>query len=248
MIPRTTAHATIPHIRMFVAFFYCSFVLSILTGLGVTMVSVPVAAQAGGGPPGARAPLAIVAFGDSLTAGFGLAAGDAFPVKLERALKAKGIAATVANAGVSGDTTGAGLERLDWAIPEGTRLVILEFGGNDALRGIDPAVSRRNLDAMIVKIKAKGAQILLAGMIAPRNWGDDYKQRFDSMFPDLAKAHGLKLYPFFLDGIAMQQALNQSDGLHPNARGVDVIVERILPLVADLADGMGTANPGGGAP
>jgi acyl-CoA thioesterase-1 len=173
----------------------------------------------------------IIAFGDSLTAGFRLAPGEAFPIKLEKSLRAKGIVAEVANAGVSGDTTAAGLERLDWAVPDATDIVILELGANDALRGLDPAVARRNLEAMITRIKAKGARVLLAGMRAPKNWGEDYARRFDAMYPDLAKAHDLPLYPFFLEGVALRPELNLDDGLHPNARGVDEIVRGITPLV-----------------
>lgn len=182
----------------------------------------------------AQRTIRIVAFGDSLTAGFRLAPHEAFPVKLEKALKARGFKVEVANAGVSGDTTAGGLSRLDWAVPDGTDIVILELGANDALRGIDPSVARRNLEAMIKQLKAKRAAILLAGMHAPRNWGEDYARRFDAIFPELAKEHGLTLYPFFLDGVALRPELNLDDGLHPNARGVDVIVERILPAVENL--------------
>ena len=182
----------------------------------------------------------IVAFGDSLVAGFRLPAGDAFPARLEKALRARGHKVEVANAGVSGDTTAAGLERLDWAVPEGTDIVILELGANDALRGIDPAATRRNLDLAIKRIKAKGARVLLAGMLAPRNWGEDYARRFDAVFPDLAKAHAIPLYPFFLDGVAMRPELNLDDGMHPNARGVEAIVQAILPMVERMvAEGGG---------
>ena len=176
-------------------------------------------------------PVRIVAFGDSLTAGYRLAPGEAFPVKLEKALRAKGLAVEIANAGVSGDTTAAGLERLDWAIPDGTEIVILELGANDALRGLDPAIARRNLEAIVKRITAKGARILLTGMHAPRNWGDDYVKRFDTIYPELAKAHNLALYPFFLEGVALRPDLNLDDGLHPNAKGVDEIVQRIAPMV-----------------
>jgi len=179
-------------------------------------------------------PVRIVAFGDSLTAGYRLAPGDAFPVKLERALRARGHKVEIANAGVSGDTTAAGLSRLDWAVPDGTRIVILELGANDALRGVDPATTRRNLEAMITQIKAKGATVLLTGMLAPRNWGGDYAARFDPIFPELARKHQLAFYPFFLDGVAMQPQLNLDDGMHPNARGIDVIVELILPVVEGM--------------
>lgn len=188
----------------------------------------PVSADKGAGP------VRIVAFGDSLTAGFRLAPGDAFPVKLEKALRAKGLAVEVANAGVSGDTTAAGLARLDWAVPDGAEIVILELGANDALRGLDPAAARRNLETAIKRIKAKGAAVLLAGMYAPKNWGDDYAKRFDAMYPELAKAHGLTLYPFFLDGVLRRPELNLDDGIHPNAKGVDAIVERMLPMVEGM--------------
>ena len=181
-------------------------------------------------------PIRIVAFGDSLMAGYRLAPGDAFPVKLEKALRAKGLNVEVANAGVSGDTTAAGLSRVDWAVPDGTEIVILELGANDALRGLPPAVVRRNLETTIQRVKAKGAAVLLAGMYAPKNWGDDYAKRFDAMYPELAKAHGLTLYPFFLDGIALRAELNLDDGLHPNPKGVDVIVERIVPVVEKLVE------------
>jgi acyl-CoA thioesterase-1 len=185
-------------------------------------------------PADAAGPVRIVAFGDSLTAGFRLAPSEAFPVRLERALVAKGVAAKVENAGVSGDTTAGGLARLDWAVPDAGGIVILELGANDALRGVDPKVTRANLDTIITKLKAKGAKVLLAGMLAPKNWGEDYARRFDAIFPELAQAHGLALYPFFLEGIALRPDLNLDDGMHPNAKGVDVIVERILPYVEKL--------------
>jgi acyl-CoA thioesterase-1 len=199
--------------------------LAVFYGLLLASLVSPAVAQP------AKPTVRIVAFGDSLTAGFRLAPAEAFPVKLEKSLRARGIAVEIANAGVSGDTTAAGLERLDWAIPDGTDIVILELGANDALRGLDPAAARRNLEAMITRIKTKGARILLAGMRAPRNWGEDYARRFDAMFPELAQAHELPLYPFFLEGVALRPDLNLDDGLHPNARGVDEIVARIAPMV-----------------
>jgi acyl-CoA thioesterase-1 len=176
----------------------------------------------------------IVAFGDSLTAGYRLAPDQAFPVRLAGKLKAAGHNVTVANAGVSGDTTAAGLARLDWAVTDDTDAVILELGANDALRGLPPAEARKNLEAIIARLKSKGAEILLAGMRAPANYGQDYAATFDAIFPELAAKHGLLLYPFFLDGIALDPALNLDDGIHPNARGVDVIVERIMPKVEEL--------------
>ena len=187
----------------------------------------------GGVPPGGRAPV-ILAFGDSLTAGFGLPAGQGFPEQLEQALRVRGIEARVVNAGVSGDTTAGGLARLDWSLAEKPDLVILELGANDMLRGIEPAEVRSNLDKMIAKIKASGAKLLLVGMRASPNWGKEYQKEFDRIYPELARAHGVALYPFFLDGVAMDPELNQPDGLHPNARGVARIVERIAPRVAEL--------------
>jgi acyl-CoA thioesterase-1 len=176
----------------------------------------------------------IVALGDSLTAGLGLAKQDAFPAKLEKALRQKGIAVTIENAGVSGDTTSGGLARLDWSVPEGTDAVILELGANDALRGLDPKGVRTALETMAKRLKARGIAVLLAGMYAPRNLGPDYAKAFDPIYPDLAAAYDLVLYPFFLDGIAGERSLNQPDGLHPTAAGVDAIVARILPKVEEL--------------
>jgi len=182
----------------------------------------------------AERPVRIVALGDSLTAGFGLARQDAFPAKLEAALRARGIAVTIENAGVSGDTTAGGLTRLDWSVPEGTQGVILELGANDALRGLDPKAVRTALETIVKRLKARGIPVLLAGMLAPRNLGPDYARAFDPIYPDLAAAHDLLLYPFFLDGIATDRAFNQADGLHPTAAGVDAIVARILPRVEEL--------------
>lgn len=179
-------------------------------------------------------PIEIVAFGDSLTAGFGLQASESFPARLEQALKAKGHNVTVTNAGVSGDTTGAGLARFDWAIGPKTQAVILELGANDALRGLPPDQAERNLDAIIAKLKARGIPVLVTGMRAPNNWGEGYRRRFDSIFAKLAKKHSELLYPFFLEGVALKPELNQPDGIHPNAKGVNEIVLRILPSVEKL--------------
>jgi acyl-CoA thioesterase-1 len=191
--------------------------------------AVPLAAAQPKAPP-----LRIVVFGDSLVAGFQLKASEAFPAQLERALKARGHAVEVINAGVSGDTTAAGLERMRWAVPERTDAVILELGANDALRGLDPARAKANLAKVITAIKQGGGEVLLAGMRAPRNLGEDYAKAFDAIFPELAAEHGVMLYPFFLDGVAMNPALNLGDGIHPNARGVAEIVTRILPSVEEL--------------
>ena len=186
---------------------------------------------------GARAedkPVRIVVLGDSLSAGYGLPADAAFPQRLAAALKARGVAATVNNAGVSGDTASGGLGRLDWSVPPGTDAVILELGANDALRGVDPAVTKAALEKIINKLGERHIAVLLAGMRSPRNMGADYVQAFDAIYPALASTHGLVFYPFFLDGVAADAKLNQPDGLHPTAAGVDVIVARILPQVEAL--------------
>jgi acyl-CoA thioesterase-1 len=187
-------------------------------------------------PAAARVP-EILAFGDSLIAGFGLPTEASFPARLEAHLRAEGVGVHIVNAGVSGDTTTDGLARLDWALADKPDIVILELGANDALRGIEPSVVRANLDAMIGKIQASGAKLLLMGMRAPPNWGADYQRDFDRLYPELAKAHAVTLYPFFLEGVAMDPKLNQPDGLHPNERGVAALVERIAPVVARLIGG-----------
>jgi acyl-CoA thioesterase-1 len=182
----------------------------------------------------AAEPLRIVALGDSLTAGLGLAEKQAFPAKLEAALRAKGHDVELINAGVSGDTASGGLARLDWSVPDNANAVILELGANDALRAVDPAATRKALDAILKNLKARKIAVLLAGMQAPRNMGLDYNAAFDRIYPELAKTYGVFLYPFFLDGVAADTKLNQRDGIHPTAEGVDVIVERILPFVEKL--------------
>ncbi|KMO27735.1 GDSL family lipase [Methylobacterium variabile] len=178
--------------------------------------------------------LNLVALGDSLTAGYGLPADAAFPVQLEAALKARGQAVTIANAGVSGDTATGGLDRVDWSVPDGTDGVILELGANDMLRGTDPSVTEKALDAIIVRLKGRGIPVLLAGMRAAPNLGPDYGRRFDAIYPRLAERHGLILYPFFLDGIAGDRGLNLADGLHPTRAGVERVVAGILPSVEDF--------------
>ena len=187
-------------------------------------------------PAAAHNPV-ILDFGDSLTAGYGLAPEQAFPARLEAALRREGIEARVVNGGVSGDTTAGGLARLEWTLADKPDLVILALGANDALRGIDPATVRGNLDKMIRKVEAVRAKVLLIGMLAPPNWGEEYKTAFDRIFPELAKIHDVPLYPFFLEGVAMKPEFNQSDGLHPNERGVAVLVERLAPIVARLVGG-----------
>jgi acyl-CoA thioesterase-1 len=197
-------------------------------GLAVTVLGIAAAAAA---QSGRNVPV-VVDFGDSLTAGYGLPESQAFPARLEVWLRRQGIAARVVNAGVSGDTTAGGLARLDWALADKPDLVILALGANDALRGVDPATVRANLDKIMRKIEAAGAKLLLLGMRAPPNWGEAYRRDFDLIFPDLAHAHRVPLYPFILEGVAMQPQLNQADGLHPNARGVAVMVDHIGPVVA----------------
>ena len=180
--------------------------------------------------------------GDSLTAGYGLASRDALPARLEAALRERGADARVIDAGVSGDTTAGGLARLKWALADRPHAVIVALGANDALRAIDPAVAHSNLDRLLTTLSERRLPVLLAGMLAPRNLGPDYGARFDAIYPELAERHGALLYPFLLDGVATAAALNQADGLHPNAAGVEVIVERILPSVLCLAHRSG--HPG----
>lgn len=182
----------------------------------------------------------IVALGDSLTHGYGLPPADGFAPQLEAWLRANGAPdATVINAGVSGDTTAGGLARLEWSLSDGADALIVELGGNDLLRGIDPATSRANLDAILTEARARRLPVLLSGMRAPGNYGPDYKQAFDAMYPELAAKHGALLDPFFLAGVTENRSLWQDDGLHPNAAGVRVIVERIGPLVLKMIDRTG---------
>ena len=187
-------------------------------------------------------PFKIVGFGDSLMAGYGLGPGEGFTDKLQAALRAKGRDVAVANAGVSGDTTSGGLARLDWSVPDGTQLVILELGANDMLRGVLPDIPRKNLDEMLAKLKQRKIAVLLAGMRAAPNLGADYQTAFDAIFPELAKKYDVPLYPFFLDGVAGQSGMQLEDGLHPSAKGVDLMVERILPTDEKAI----AAVPGGG--
>ena len=195
--------------------------------IGATITSGQVLAEA-------AKPLRIVAFGDSLTSGYGLRSSQAFPAQLQKALKKRGHNVVVTNAGVAGDTTTAGLERLDWAVPDGTDAVIVELGANDALRGIDPKVTRANLEKIIAALKERQIPILLAGMRSPANWGDSYAEDFDAVFPQLARANGLIYYPFFLEGVVLGSKLNQDDGMHPSGKGVAEIVKRMLPSVEEL--------------
>jgi acyl-CoA thioesterase-1 len=179
----------------------------------------------------APGPIKLVVLGDSLSAGLGLPAAAAFPAQLEKALKDKGLNVAIDNAGVSGDTASGGLDRLDWSVPAGTQGVILELGANDALRGLDPKVTRAALDNILKRLKARGIAVLLCGMVAPPNYGAEFAAQFNAIFPDLAKKFGVPLYPFFLDGVAADTKLNQADGIHPTAAGIGVIVKNILPAV-----------------
>jgi acyl-CoA thioesterase-1 len=179
-------------------------------------------------------PVTIVALGDSLSAGFGLAAKDAFPAKLQAALAAKGIAATIVDAGVSGDTASGGLARLAWSVPDDADGVIVELGANDALRGLNPAVPRAALDAILRRLKDRGIPVLLCGMLSPPNLGADYARAFNAIYPDLARTYDPVFYPFFLDGVVTNRQLIQGDGLHPTAAGVDAIVANVLPKVEEL--------------
>ncbi|MEM7122144.1 MAG: arylesterase [Pseudomonadota bacterium] len=180
----------------------------------------------------------ILALGDSLTAGYGLPQGDGFTDQLQAALQEAGYDAVVLNAGVSGDTTAGGLARLDWALADAPDIVIVELGANDALRGIDPASSRANLSAILAELQARDLPTLLAGMLAPRNLGADYVTAFDGMYGELAEEYDVPLYPFFLEGVAAEPELNQPDGIHPNASGVAIIVDGILPDVTAMLDAL----------
>jgi acyl-CoA thioesterase I len=183
---------------------------------------------------GPAKPVKMVVLGDSLSAGLGLSASAAFPARLQKSLETKGIKVDMINAGVSGDTSSGGRDRLDWSVPEGTEAVILELGANDALRGTDPAVTRAALSDILARLKARKIAVLLCGMLAPPNYGSDYAARFNAIYPELSKSFGVPLYPFFLEGVAADAKLNQADGLHPTANGVDIIVKNIVPMVEAL--------------
>lgn len=184
--------------------------------------------------PAAAQPLRLLALGDSLTAGYGLANGDSFTARLERALKQRGYDVQIINGGVSGDTSAGGLARLDWVLGDKPDAAILELGANDGLRGLDPEATHGNLNAIIERLSAAGVKVLLAGMRAPPNLGRDYQQAFGGIYQRLSRDHDVVFYPFFLEGVAAQPSLNQADGMHPNAQGVQVIVDNILPYVERL--------------
>jgi acyl-CoA thioesterase-1 len=208
-----------------------------LVNLGLALVTLACLAAP------AHAATRILALGDSLTAGYGLPVGDSFPVRLQEWLRDHGVAAEVTNAGVSGDTSAGGLARLDWSLAQPADAVLVEFGANDALRGVDPKETYKNLDEILSRLDRRHAKVLLLGMAAPANWGADYQRAFGAIFPALAERHHVPLYPFFLDGVALDPALNQPDGLHPNAQGVEAIVERVGPYVLRL---IGAATAGNG--
>jgi acyl-CoA thioesterase I len=198
----------------------------------VLMTIGPVLAQSPAQVP--AKPVKMVVLGDSLSAGYGLPAPAAFPARLQKALADKGMKVDMINAGVSGDTSSGGRDRLDWSIPEGTEAVILELGANDALRGIDPAVTRAAPSDILTRLKARKIAVLMCGMLAPPNYGSDYAARFNTIYPELSKSFDVPLYPFFLEGVAADAKLNQGDGMHPTADGIDVIVKNILPMVEAL--------------
>jgi acyl-CoA thioesterase-1 len=198
--------------------------------LGVALMTAATASAQTQAATAAK-PIKIVVLGDSLSAGLGLSGSAAFPERLQKTLDSNGIAVEISNAGVSGDTSSGGRDRLDWSVPDGTQAVILELGANDALRGTDPAVTRSALSDILTRLKARGIAVLLCGMVAPPNYGSDYSARFNAIYPDLAKSFGVPLYPFFLQGVAADAKLNQADGMHPTAEGVDIIVKNILPTV-----------------
>lgn len=209
----------------------------LLSGVLVLMAGFVQAAAPARAEPISAEPISIVGFGDSLMAGYELPQADTFTAQLEAALKKKGYDATVTDAGVSGDTTSDGLARLDWSIPDGTDAVILELGGNDALRGISPEKTRANVEAMISRLKERGIKVLLVGILAPPNMGEAYQTKFDAIFKELATENDVVFYPFFLDGVATHADLQLADGMHPNTKGVAVMVKRFLPYVERLLDG-----------
>ena len=204
------------------------FVHILVLSLGLMTAEIASAQTSSAAP---AKPIKMVVLGDSLSAGLGLSGTAAFPIRLQKSLETKGIKVDMINAGVSGDTASGGRDRLDWSIPEGTEAVIIELGANDALRGTNPNVTRSALSDILTRLKARKIAVLLCGMVAPPNYGEDYAARFNAIYPELAKSFGVPLYPFFLDGVASDAKLNQPDGIHPTAEGVDVIVKNILPMV-----------------
>jgi len=186
-------------------------------------------------------PLKLVVLGDSLSAGYLLPPDEAFPTQLQAALEKNGHEVEVVNAGVSGDTTADGLARLDWSVGPDAKAVIVELGANDALRGLPPETTRENLNEIVARLTERDVKVLVAGMLAPRNLGEDYAARFDPIFADVAGSHGAMLYPFFLEGVAMKPDLNLADGMHPTGEGVSIIVQNMLPAVEDLIEKAGSS-------
>lgn len=193
--------------------------------------------------PAAPAQPRIAMLGDSLTAGYGLPAEDALPVQLQAALAAQGAQVTILNAGVSGDTTAGGLARLDWMLEDKPAAVLVALGSNDGLRGIDPAATRANLTQILDRLQAKGVPVMLVGMLAPPNLGPEYGRDFDAAYPALATEKGVPLYPFILDGVVTDPALNQADGIHPNAAGAKIVAERMAPAVKAFLQEKGLIPP-----
>lgn len=209
---------------------FAAAVNSLLIAISCALAAVAPPAHAQG------LPVKLAILGDSLTAGYGVRPDEAVPARLETALRKQGRNVTVINHGVSGDTSAGGLERVDWMLGDKPDIVLVELGANDALRALDPAATEMNLDAIVERLKAAGVTVWLAGMLAPRNYGAEYARQFDGLYGRVAERHGVPLYPFFLDGVAQDPALNQADGIHPNPKGVDVVVERLLPFVTRNLD------------
>ena len=202
----------------------------VLTALSwlFAVAATPASAQA---PAATGEPIQIVALGDSLTQGYGVDPGKAFPEQLQAALREDGMNVVVENAGVSGDTTSGGLSRLDWSVPDTADLVIVELGANDALRGVSPEITRKNLDEILRRLTERGQKVVFAGMLAPPNMGADYGRTFNAIYPELAKKYPVTFYPFFLEGVAAESDLNQADGMHPTAEGVEKIVASMKPVI-----------------
>ena len=218
---------------MNLAFAYGRFA-ALVNSLLLVLLLVPLS---GWEPANAQSPpVKIAVLGDSLAAGYGVKPDQAFPVRLEAALKAKGRNVTILNQGVSGDTTAGGLDRLDWMLADKPDIVLVELGGNDALRGLDPAVTEKNLSAIIEKLQAAHVTVWLAGMMAPRNLGSDYVTAFDGLYKRIADKYKVPLYPFILEGVAQDPALNQADGLHPNPKGAQIVADKLLPFVTKNLD------------
>jgi len=213
---------------MRLAFAYGRFAAAVNSLLVVLLLCLAAHAQS--------APVRLAVLGDSLAAGYGIKPEQSFPARLEAALNAQGRNVTVLNQGVSGDTSAGGLDRLDWMLADKPDIVLVELGANDALRGIDPQVTEKNLSTIVERLKAAGVTVWLAGMLAPRNLGPDYVASFDGLYRRIADKYDLPLYPFILDGVAQDPALNQGDGLHPNPRGAQIVADRLLPFVTKNLD------------